>query len=292
MKKVSWLGAIAFLGVAIGMLYLPTFHWLWDEWFRTGVRFYSHGLLVFLISSFLVWRKRQVFTSASPYLKGIPLVLLGLGLGIVAPVPKLPLLYTYSLSAYSLIVLVIGVLLVVGGKKVIAQLLFPLLFLTLAVPFPFANQVASSLAKIVATGSVALAEATGLPIAREGTLVVVGGNSYSIDALCSSLNMILALFTLVLPVLYLKHVSRVKNAIFLLGVPVVALVFKILLVTSVFWMTQRVGQEAAVKAYHGWAGMLTFGLSLLVVLLPILLLVNPRSWPTLREVVRQPAVFN
>ncbi len=284
MKKVYWLSALVFLGITIGLLYLPTLRWLWNEWFRTGVRFYSHGSLVLLISLFLVWRKRPVLANARPWLKGTPLVLLGLGLGIIIVFWRLPLLYTYSLSAYSLLLLVTGLVLLLCGRQVTCRLLFPLLFLALAVPLPFTHQLASFLAKIVATGSVALAKATGLAIAREGTLVVVGGYSYSIDPLCSSFNIMLALFTLVLPVLYLKRYSWLKTSLFLLATPVVALVFKILLVTSIFWMTQKGYYEVAIKAYHGWAGMLAFGLSLLAVLLLFPLLTRPRLRQGLAEV--------
>ncbi len=279
MKKVYWLSALVFVGITIGLLYLPTLRWLWNEWFRTGVRFYSHGSLVLLISFLLVWRKRWVFASAHHWLKGSLLVLLGLGLGIVVRLHNLPLLYTHSFSAYSFITLTIGLVLLLFGKKVVRQLLFPLLFLVLAIPLPFTGQLASFLAKMVATASVALAGAAGIAVAREGTIVVVGGYSYSIDPLCSSLNIMLALFTLVLPVLYLKRYSWVKCTAFLLATPVVALVFKILLVTSIFWMTQKGGYEVAIQAYHGWAGMLAFGISLLTILLPILLFVRPKLRP-------------
>ncbi len=272
MRKVYWLCTLVSMAVALGLLCLPTFRWLCDEWFRRGGRFYFHGLLIVLISFFLVLCKHQVFAGAKPWLKGILAVLLTLVLGIVVLFQKLPLLYTYSLSAYSLILLTMGVLLVVSGKGVICQLLFPVLFLGLAIPLPSSNQIASFLAKIVATGSVALAEAVGLAVVKEGTLVAVSGYSYSIDPPCSSLNMMLALFTLVLPILYLKRYSRVKTVLFLLATPMVALVFKILLVTSIFWMIQNRGQEAAIVAYHGWAGMLAFEFSLLAIMVPLFLL--------------------
>ncbi len=286
MRKVYWIGAIVFMAIAVTFLYLPTLRWLWDEWFTPGNRFYSHGPLVVLISLFLVLRQRHIFVSAKPWLKGIPVVLLGLTLGIVVLFQRLPLLYTYSLSAYSLIVLTIGVLLAVCGKGVTRQLLFPVLFLALAIPLPISNQLASLLAKIVATGSVALAEVAGIAVAREGTLVVVGGYSYSIDPLCSSFNIMLALFSLVLPILYLKRYSWIKTSLFLLATPVVALVFKILLVTSIFWMTQNGGQEVALAAYHSWAGMLTFWLSLLVMLLPFLVLSRLDLYRALTQTVR------
>ncbi|MDO8687929.1 MAG: exosortase/archaeosortase family protein [Dehalococcoidales bacterium] len=286
MRKAYWIGAIVFMGLALSLLYLPTLRWLWDEWFRTAPRFYAHGSLVVLISGWLVWRKRRVFASAQPGLMGIPLVLVALTLGILALFQNLPLLYTYSLSAYSLLLLTIGVLLVVSGRKVTRQLMFPLLFLALAIPLPFTHQLGSFLANIVATGSVALAEATGLAIVRDGTLVVVGGYSYSIDPLCSSLNIMLALFTLVLPILYLKRYSGLKTVLFLLATPAVALVFKILLVTLIYWMTLHGEPEMALQAYHGWAGMLFFWFSLLAMVIPLLLLTRPKFHQTQVEATR------
>lgn len=277
MKKIYRLGSLAVLAAAIGLLYLPTLDWLWDEWFKTGVRFYSHGVLVIPISLFLIWRQRATFASARPWLMGLPLLLTALGLGVFTLLQRPPFLYTYSLSAYSLLILILGFLLVICGRTVTRQILFPVLFLALAIPAPFTGQLADFLAKIVAAGSAALAGTVGIDVVREGTLVMVGGYTYSIEPLCSSLNMILALFTLVLPILYLKHFSPLKSALFLLATPAAALVFKMLLITSVYWMTQNGGQEAALNAYHGWAGMLTFGISLITLLFPILFLGRDRD---------------
>ncbi len=280
MRKAYWIGAIVFLGITIGLLYMPTLGWLWDEWFKRGIRFYSHGPLVVLISLFLIWRSRALFASAHPSLVYVPLVLMALGVTIIVPSQRLPLLYTYSISAYALLLLILGVLLVTCGRTVTRHLLFPVLFLALAIPAPFTGQLASFLAKIVAAGSAALADAVGITVVREGTLVTVGGYTYSVAPLCSSLNMMLALFTLVLPILYLKRFSMVRSALFLLATPVAALAFKILLVTSIFWMTRNGGQEAAMSAYHGWAGMLAFGLGLSAILLPLLSFRRPHRRST------------
>lgn len=285
MRKACWIGAMVFLGITIGLLYLPTLRWLWNEWFRTGVRFYSHGSLVLLISVYLVWRKRQLFASSRPWLRSAPLVLPGLGLGLIVLFQRPSLSYTYSLSAYSLLLLILGVLLVVCGKAVTRQLLFPVLFLTLAIPLPFTQELASSLAKIVAAGSVALADVVGMDVVREGTLVLVNGYSFSIDPLCSSLNINLALFSLALPIVYIKRFSPARAVLFLSAAPLVVTAFKVLLVTSVYWMTLDGREGAAMRAYHGWAGMLSFGLSLLTILIPMLFLVRPKLLPTLKEAV-------
>ncbi|MDP2919573.1 MAG: exosortase/archaeosortase family protein [Dehalococcoidia bacterium] len=267
MRRAYWIiGTAVFLGIALYLLYLPTLEWLWGEWFGTGNRFYAHGSLVLLISVFLVFRKRPVFASASPWLEGSPVVLFGLVLGTLALLQHLT-----WLSAYSLLLLAIGVFLVVCGKEVTRQLLFPILFLTLAIPFPFTEQIAGLMAQVVAAGSVALAEAVGLRLTANATWIVVGGNAYSIDPLCSSLNIMLALYTLVLPVLYLTHRSWARCALFLGAVPAVAVVFKILLVVSVFGIAQNGTPEEAMGAYHGWAGILGYWVSLLSVMLPLLL---------------------
>ncbi len=266
MRRIYWVGAAVCLGMTLYLLYLPTLRWLWDEWFATGNRFYGHGSLVLLISGWLVFRQRHAFASARPSAMGVPVVLLGLTVGILALLQHLS-----WLSAYSLLLTVLGVLLVVCGKRVTRQLLFPILFLTLAIPFPFTKQIAGLIAQIVAAGSVALAEAVGLSLTANGTWIVVGGNAYSIDPLCSSLSIMLSLYTLVLPVLYIRHRSWVRSALFLGAVPAVAVVFKILLIVSVFGIAQNGTPEAAMGAYHGWAGILGYWVSLLAVMLPLLI---------------------
>ncbi len=265
MKRAYWIAPIVFLGIALYLLYLPTLRWLWYEWFAPGNRFYAHGSLVVLISFFLILRKRKVFGDARLWINGTTVVLVGIALGVIASLQNL-----FWLSAYSLLLLSIGMLLVICGKEVTRQLLFPVLFLALAIPFPFTEQIASFLAKIVAAGSVALSEAVGLSLTLNGTWIAIDGNSYSIDPLCSSLTIVLALFTLVLPILYLRHRSWVQSILFLGAVPVTAVVFKILLIAVVFWVAQNGGPEAAMSAYHGWAGILGYWVSLLVIVLPLL----------------------
>ncbi len=265
MRRVYWIAVAVCLGIALYLLYLPTLGWLWGEWFGPGNRFYAHGSLVLLISGLLVFRQRRAFASARPWLKGSPVVLVGITLGILALLQHLS-----WLSAYSLLLAAIGVFLVVSGKDVARQFLFPILFFTLAIPFPFTEQVAGFLAQIVAAGSVALSEAVGLSLTANGTWITVGGNNYSIDPLCSSLNITLALFTLVLPILFLRHRSWVQSILFLCAVPVTAVVFKILLIAAVLWVAQNGGPDAAMGAYHGWAGILGYWISLLVVVLPLL----------------------
>ncbi len=281
MRRAYWIiGTAVFLGIDLYLLYLPTLGWLWGEWFGPGNRFYAHGSLVLLISVFLVFRKRRVFAGARPWLKGSPLVLAGLAIGILAQLQQLS-----WLSAYSLLLLASGILLTVCGKEVTRQLRFPLMFLALAIPFPFTEQLAGFLAKIVATGAVALAEAIGVNLTADGTWIVVGGNAYSIDPLCSSLNIMLALYTMVLPILYLRRRAWVQSALFFCAVPVAAVVVKILLVVSVFWIAQNGAPEAAMGAYHGWAGVLGYWISLLAVALP-LILNRPESWQARTEEVR------
>ncbi|MBI2830464.1 MAG: exosortase/archaeosortase family protein [Chloroflexi bacterium] len=277
MKKLYLIIALAFLGLTVGFLYLPTLRWLGIQWFVPGIRFYAHGPLVLLISIFLVLRKRQLFAHAETSLRGSLVALLGLGLGIIAVLWNLAPLYAYALSAFSLVVLILALLLVVCGKEVTRQLLFPVLFLTMAIPLPFTAAIADFLANIVAASSMALAQAAGVTAVRQGVLITVGTQEYLIAAVCSGLNLVLALYTLMLPLLYLKGYSWIKKVALLSAVPVVALVFKSLLVATVFWLTQNGGQELAMKAYHGWAGMLTFWLSLIVMLAPFFFLARRKS---------------
>src|SRR5215472_12061255 len=111
-------------------------------YYRVGVKLvidwyniadYSHGFLVPLFSLFLLWDKRKEIaaTPARPSWAGLPMVILGLIILIFG-------VYGADLftSRISFVVLLTGLVWTFFGGRMLREVLFPILVLLLAIPFP------------------------------------------------------------------------------------------------------------------------------------------------------------
>jgi len=248
------------LGAAMLYLYWPTLAWLGRQWLGGGVfsnqaRDWSHGPIVIVLFAYLMWRRRKVFSTPRPSLAGLALVLASIGGGTWLYLAGFSSRAPY-LSAYSLIIASLGVLWLLFGLSVARHLAGAWLLLPLAVPFPATEWgVTPFLARIVAAASAPLASLAGTPVVRDGTFVSVGRYEYVVEPLCSGFNFIMALLALALPLLYLRGASLKALGLSLLWVPVLGLLAKTLLVSTVLVLTPRLGQDAALVMYHRWLGI-------------------------------------
>ncbi len=269
-NRIIRAGLAALLLAALVFYYWPIFGWLAREWLGPGpsggvARDWSHGLLVTMFIGFLLWRRRdELFAPAPPSQWWVvPLILLAAGLGMAGR--SLEAAY---LSGYSLIPAAAGLAGMVWGAGAGYRLLPPLTLFVLAVPFPAIEWgVTGFLQNLVATGSAFLAGISGAEVARSGLNISVGEVDYLIAPLCSGFSLILALLSVVLPVLCLKRASIKSLVATLFWVPVLGLGSKIALVSIVLAATPSLGVATALSFYHGWLGVLFFLVSLGIALL-------------------------
>ncbi len=101
------------------------------DWYN--IADYSHGFLVPFFSLFLLWDKRKQIaaTPVQPAWAGLPLVLFGLLFLILG-------VYGADLftSRLSFVILLTGLVWTFFGKLILREVIFPILVLLLAIPFP------------------------------------------------------------------------------------------------------------------------------------------------------------
>jgi hypothetical protein len=123
-RRIPWIAAAA----GLLFLYVPTFvglaRTLWRE------EEYSHGPIILAVAIYLAWRARKTVGDGRWAAGGLLLVG-GLLLYLVGQSQTLPLFATASL-----IPVVAGMALVMGGVPLLMSLAFPLLFLAFLVPLP------------------------------------------------------------------------------------------------------------------------------------------------------------
>jgi exosortase len=118
--------------VLLSAAYLPIIIWMWDRW-MTPDSYYSHGILIPLVSLFLVWKKKKILqklpSETSPW--GLRIFILGIIFYWASAIS-----HVYFSAGFSMIIILAGIVLHFYGERVFKEIRFPLLFLVFMVPLP------------------------------------------------------------------------------------------------------------------------------------------------------------
>ncbi len=241
----------------VGLLVLlPTLSWLANEWWSND--FYSHGVLVPIVSAFFAWRTlypRRLLPRLErrPSNLGLFLVVAALALYLAALAQR-----ALFVAALGMIALLAGLIWYFLGREALRRLAFPLAFLVFMVPLPFVE--ASSLPMAMFTGQIStgVLQALGFDIIVNGTAVTLPNANLIVGAQCSGLRSIVALVTLVAVFVYVVEGSWPRKLLLaLLGIPI-AILGNTLRVTSLLWVANRWGADAGFKYYHNYSGIVFF----------------------------------
>ena len=146
------------------------------------------------------------------------------------------------------------------GKKVQRLLLFPILYLLLLVPPPFAllDRVTLPLRYISAFGVEKIFGLFNFPIQREGLMYVVKGQQMMIDEACSGFRSLITMISLGLVYVYTIRSSIIKKAVLVLSIIPLAVVGNILRIIVISLIGAYFGQELAQGFLHYFSGMVIF----------------------------------
>jgi exosortase B len=156
------------------------------------------------------------------------------------------------------------------GRRALRLVWFPLFFLLFVVPLP-GSVVAAVTAPLKAAVSAVAAKllySLGYPVARTGVILSVGHYQLLVADACSGLN---SMFTLeALGLLYMnlmRYTSAARNvalAVLIIPISFVANVIRVLILVLV---TYHFGDAAGKGFIHSFAGMVLFGVGLVLMML-------------------------
>lgn len=256
--RTSWLlpGLILLLTT---ILLAPMGRWLVGEWWSND--YYSHGVLVPLVSGFFAWRILPRLEQ-NPDNWGLAVV----GLGTLAYVF---MLYqrAFHLAALGMILMLAGVILTYWSGPGLRKMVFPLGFLIFMIPFPFVE--ASSLPLSLVTGRIAtwLMQMVGLDVTVQGAAVTLPNANLVVGAQCSGVRSIITLFALAAVFAYIVDGNWLRKLILFVAVIPIAVLGNILRVSSLLWVANRWGAATGFTYYHNYSGFLFFGVSFLLFIL-------------------------
>ncbi|MFN8497443.1 MAG: exosortase/archaeosortase family protein [Anaerolineae bacterium] len=258
MKAIAAASAVAAL---VAILFAATLRWLALSWL--GNDYYSHGVLVPLVALWLIWRRRDALAAARPTPAALAVVAVGVGLHLVALPMQLAVV-----SAAALIVVIVGLVWTFAGPAVVRAWAFPMLFLAAMIPLPGIERFSPQLEALTATWAARGAQLLGVAAVNLGGQVAVNDQAFTVGAPCSGLRSVVALGTLAVLFAYSVRGPWWGRALIVASALPIALAANLARVSSIFWVAQALGGDAALGFFHTLASPLLFlvALALLVLL--------------------------
>ena len=237
------------------VLYAPVLMQMVVQWWQDPD--YGHGFFVPLFSGYVLWRQRGQWTKSkiNPSNFGL-LVMLG----------AVGLLFAGSLGAelftsrFSLLVLLAGLILFLGGWRVLQAVSFPLGFLIFMIPIPaiIYNQITFPLQLLASRFGAFWLELVQVPVLRDGNVLILSNYSLEIVEACSGIRSLMALVTLATAYGYFLEPRRwVRCALVVLMVPT-AIVSNGFRIMGAGVLAHRFGPAAAEGFLHEFSGWVIF----------------------------------
>ncbi|MHB1232234.1 MAG: exosortase A [Burkholderiales bacterium] len=246
-----WLTALT-VG-ALLLLYWPTVFSMVMIWSRSET--FTHGYIIFPISAYLIWRRRSALLAVDyrPDWRAV-FVIVGLGMGwMLAHAGEVQVIEQYAVVG--LIPVIVWAML---GRRAAQTILFPLMFLLLAVPV--GEFLIPYMMNFTADFTVTALRLTGIPVYREGTFFTIPSGEWSVVEACSGLRYLIASFTLGTLYAYLTYRSFWRRALFSLMAIVVPVIANGLRAYMIVMIGHLSGMRLAVGFDHLIYGWVFFGL--------------------------------
>jgi exosortase len=253
----AWRAAL--VALLLAAIYYDVVARLVSNWWQ--IPDFSHGLLVPPFAAFLLWEKRNILLALKPAPSWYGIVV------IVFAILTL-LLGFYGaelfLSRVSLIILLAGLVLLFGGRPFLAELRFPLLILILAIPLPalIMNQITFPLQIFASKVASALLPLFGVPVLREGNVIVLPLMRLEVAEACSGIRSLMSLFSMAVFYGYFMERSTLRRAILALASIPIAIAANAVRILGTGLLVQYWDPDKAMGFFHEFSGWVIFLVSL------------------------------
>jgi len=257
-RRIAWAaGLIVLLLIAV---YYQVLWKLVVDW--SEIPDASHGFLVPPFAAYLVWSRRAPLfrTELRPTWSGVVIVVAGLAILVLGVFGA-----ELFLSRISLLIALTGVILSFGGRKILAELRFPLLILLLAIPIPAViySQITLPLQTLAARAAGALLPLFAVPVLREGHVIVLPSMKLEVAQACSGIRSLMSLLTISILYGYFLERSIWKRTVLALASVPIAIAANCLRIVGTGICVQYWDPDKALGFFHEFSGWVIFLVSLL-----------------------------
>ena len=267
-KKLEALSILIFLGV-LAPLYMDPVASMVGEWYTDEN--YSHGFLIPVISGYLLWQRKDELAKArvSPANTGVLIAALGLLMFLVGNVAG----ENFTMR-FSLLVVVAGAIIFAYGYGFFGAMLFPYMYLFFMLPLPFIlyDAVAFPLKLMVTEYSVWALKLVGIPVLREGNIIELTNITLEVADACSGIRSIVSLLALSTAFAFFTQ-SRFHKRFILVALAIpIAIIANSIRVIGTGILASRYGAAAAEGFFHEFAGLVIFGIAIVMLVLSAIVL--------------------
>jgi exosortase len=250
----------------------------------TSVEYYSHGFLVPVAAGAIAFGiAKRTHAPVRPDRRGG--LVLAAGLALLAVGAALGSPFWQGLA---LVAAIAGAVLGLRGPAWLRALAFPIAFLLFAVPIPteWLAPVVVRLLLFVSSGATQLLQAAGVPVLREGNVMILpGGGSLFVAEACSGLTSLVTLLPIAALIAYLSPIApRAKWLLVLLAVPIAMGANLVRVIATTLGALRWGVERAAGEPTHELLGLGVYAIACAALLLVARML--PRSMKTRRRIVR------
>ena len=267
-KKLEALSILIFLGV-LALLYMDPVASMVGEWYTDEN--YSHGFLIPVISGYLLWQRKDELAKAriSPANTGVLIAALGLLMFLVGNVAG----ENFTMR-FSLLVVVAGAIIFAYGYGFFGAMLFPYMYLFFMLPLPFIlyDAVAFPLKLMVTEYSVLALKLVGIPVLRDGNIIELTNITLEVADACSGIRSIVSLLALSTAFAFFTQ-SRFHKRFILIALAIpIAIIANSIRVIGTGILASRYGSAAAEGFFHEFAGLVIFGIAIVMLVLSAIVL--------------------
>jgi exosortase len=238
--------------------YWPVLGEVGEKWVSSPQ--YSHGWLVPVFSAFLLWRARKaVFEEArGPVWWGLAPLVVGVGLRLAGAV-----LYATWMEAVSLLAVLLGVALLLGGWQALRRSWVAVAFLWFMFPLPYRVETALSgpLQRVATVVSRYTLQTLGVPAFSEGNIIVVNEHRIGIVEACNGLGMLLLFFAMSVAAALLSRRPWTDRLVLVLSAAPIAVLANVVRIVATALLYEAAGNRWG-DLSHDLAGWLMMPLAL------------------------------
>ena len=256
--RVSW-APIALIATLLAVLYFRVSVKLVTDWYE--IPDYGHGFLIPLFAGYVVWDKRAILrrTAVEPTWAGLWMVALGL-FELMVGIFGADLFFQRT----SFILLAIGLIWTLLGRRMLSELKFVLFVLCLAIPLPtivfnqitfplqlFASQIASEVLPIF-----------HVPVLQEGNIINLPAMPLEVAQACSGIRSLMSLFAIAVIYGYIFERTTWRRVVLALCSVPIAVAANVARIVGTGLCVQYWDPQKALGFFHDFSGWLMFCVSL------------------------------
>ena len=262
-SRRRWLPYVV-LGLLLVAVYFRIAGKLVFDWY--DIPDYSHGFLVPLFSVYIMWDNRNVIenTPIRQSWSGLPLVILGLCIVILGVYGA-----DLFLSRTSFLILLAGLIWTLLGRAMLRALMFPLLTLMLAIPFPeiVFNKITFPLQLLASQVASNILPLFHVPVLQQGNVIELPVMKLEVAEACSGIRSLMSLFTLAIFYGYFLERGIWRRVILALASVPIAVAANAARIVGTGLCVQYWDPDKALGFFHEFSGWVMFVISLMLLYL-------------------------